>query len=332
MHSILPRSIKTPFPPEYALPVLLETGHLPAISDQRALRLVNKQWCDLTTKTIEFMDTIRVGTVREFLMIFQKQLDGNFHAEEITQITALGQTLEERRDNQPLFGPRWHEAIIETTLKISLSALGKTPFRFAEFNIAPHRETIPRPVRNCEFELRESSRDSTIEKGASIEEIQAPFSIVESRGFDALKFAIPDRAGYRLIRIPIFPHHLSCPQSEFKKVYSQIWNVATAPADTLSEISFHTIDKLEALATIGHFRIARVAVQSFLVRHREKHASLNTFSLEKRLLMTISYQMHSKGDAQGARQILLNFNAMLAEQEEYLRNAYIPLKHFDSLA
>ncbi len=57
---------------------------------------------------------------------------------------------------------------------------------------------ILRPVRNCEFELRESSRDSTIEKGASIEEIQAPFSIVESRGFDALKFAIPDGAQYTI--------------------------------------------------------------------------------------------------------------------------------------
>ncbi len=58
---------------------------------------------------------------------------------------------------------------------------------------------ILRPVRNCEFEPLISSRDSTIEKGASIEEIQAPFSIVESRGFDALKFTIPDRAQYKSI-------------------------------------------------------------------------------------------------------------------------------------
>ena len=37
---------------------------------------------------------------------------------------------------------------------------------------------IPRLVRNCEFELLIGSRDSAIEKGASIEEIQVPFSIV----------------------------------------------------------------------------------------------------------------------------------------------------------
>ncbi len=62
-------------------------------------------------------------------------------------------------------------------------------------------ESILRPVRNCEFEPLISSRDSTIEKGASIEEIQAPFSIVESRGFDALKFAIPDRAQYSITQL-----------------------------------------------------------------------------------------------------------------------------------
>ena len=45
---------------------------------------------------------------------------------------------------------------------------------------------------------------------------------------------------------------------------------------------------------MGHLRIARVAVQSFFVRHREKHASLNTFPLEKRLLITLSHQMHLK--------------------------------------
>ncbi len=63
-------------------------------------------------------------------------------------------------------------------------------------DVAPLPSFILRPVRNCAFEPLISSRDSTIEKGASIEEIQAPFSIVESRGFDALKCAIPDRVQY----------------------------------------------------------------------------------------------------------------------------------------
>ena len=58
---------------------------------------------------------------------------------------------------------------------------------------------IPRALRNGAFEPRESSRDSTIEEGACIKEIQTPSSIVESRGFDALKCTIPKRAGYNTL-------------------------------------------------------------------------------------------------------------------------------------
>ncbi len=69
--------------------------------------------------------------------------------------------------------------------------------RFGEIpHMLPTPGLIPHSVRNLEFGLRESSRDSTIGEGASIEEIQAPAPIVESRGFDAPKFQVSDRVGY----------------------------------------------------------------------------------------------------------------------------------------
>jgi hypothetical protein len=55
---------------------------------------------------------------------------------------------------------------------------------------------IPRAVSLCAFELRESSRDSTIGEGTCIKEIQVLSPIVESRGFDALKCTQPNRAWY----------------------------------------------------------------------------------------------------------------------------------------
>ncbi len=61
-----------------------------------------------------------------------------------------------------------------------------------------HTRVIPRALEDGAFELRESSRGSTIENRGSIDEIQPPFPIVEPRDFDALKCTILKRAQYNL--------------------------------------------------------------------------------------------------------------------------------------